>query len=195
MKLKRFTLGAIICLLSISVYAQEEQTKFGFELNGGLSLPNGKLSGTTVYPGAGFEAVILYRVISDFNIYGGWGWNSLPSVSSFAGDDISFEETGYVFGLEYSHQFGNSSLGYFIRGGALINQIGLENASGDIIADSRHGLGWQVAAGIALPLGSNWSLNPGLKFNSLNRDIETEGVSRQISYDYMSVRVGIVKMF
>jgi len=195
MKLKRFTLAAMICLIAMSSSAQEEQTKIGFELNGGFSLPNGKINGTTVYPGVGFEALVHYRISADFNLFGGWGLNSLPSTSSFAGDDIVFEETGYVFGLQYSRQFANSSLGYFIRGGALINHIELENTSGDIIADSQHGLGTQIAAGFIIPLRSNWSINPGLKFSSLTRDIEIEGVTHQVKDDYTSVRVGIIKMF
>ena len=195
MKLKGLTIATLICLITISLSGQDKLNRFGLELNGGLSFPNGKIGEATIYPGAGFEALIQYNLISRFDLYGGWGWNSLPSITSFAGDDISFEETGYIFGLQYSHNLGKSSSEYFIRGGGLFNHIELEDDKGDIIADSGHGLGWQIAGGISLPLGSGWSLNPGLKFNSLKRDVEIEGVSTELAHDYFSVRLGINKKF
>jgi hypothetical protein len=82
-----------------------------------------------------------------------------------------------VFGLQYKHAIGSTPLSYYLRAGGLYNHIEIENADGDIIGDTEHGLGWQFAAGIDYSLGKNWSITPGLKFNSLARDVEMNGTT------------------
>jgi hypothetical protein len=77
----------------------------------------------------------------------------------------------------------------------LYNHIEIEDNSGEIIKDSGHGMGFQIAAGVDVPLGSNWHLSPGVKFNSLSRDIDMESVKQNIDYQYIQVRVGIMKKF
>jgi hypothetical protein len=62
----------------------------------------------------------------------------------------------------------SSPVSYFVRAGALYCHIETENNDGDIISDTGHGVGYQVAGGIEVSLGKNWSLAPGLKFNSLS---------------------------
>jgi opacity protein-like surface antigen len=106
-----------------------------------------------------------------------------------------FEETGYVLGLNFTHPIGTSKLAYYLRAGALYNHIETENADGDIINDSKHGLGFQIAGGLDINLGETWSLVPGIKFNALQRETEFEGVTKNLDYQYISVRIGIVKRF
>ena len=77
----------------------------------------------------------------------------------------------------------------------MYNHIETENAEGDIVNDSKHGFGYQLAAGINIDLGRNWSLTPGLRFNSLSRNTTYEGISKQLDYQYMSARIGIAKKF
>ena len=123
------------------------------------------------------------------------GWNRFGADQSFAGDDVCFEETGYVFGLQYKHPVGTSNVQYYVRGGGLYNHIETENKDGDIINDSGHGLGWQLAGGIELPLKRNWAFVPGVKFNFLNRETEFEEESMDLDYNYVSLRVGFIKRF
>jgi opacity protein-like surface antigen len=77
----------------------------------------------------------------------------------------------------------------------LYNHIEIENEEGDIVQDSGHGLGWQLAGGVDIPLGNNWSVTPGVKFNALTREIETSGNTSDMDFNYISVRVGIIKTF
>ena len=194
MKTRGFTL-AILVLLSLSCFAQESGKRLGIELNSGVSLATKKMDGTTLNPGFGFEGILHYRFMPHLGIYAGWGWNRLGADKSFAGNDVSFEETGYVFGLNFKHPLGTSKLAYYVRAGGLYNHIETENANGDIINDTKHGFGYQFAGGIDINLGKNWSLSPGVKFNSLSRDAEFERVPKKFDYQYISVRMGFLKKF
>jgi opacity protein-like surface antigen len=194
MKTKGLALTMIV-FLSMSSFAQESEKRFGFELNSGVSIATKKIGDASLNPGFGFEGLFHYRFLPHLGVYAGWGWNRFGADQSFAGDDVCFEETGYVFGLNFNHPIGTSKLAYYVRAGALYNHIETENADGDIVNDSKHGFGYQLAAGINIDLGRNWSLTPGLKFNSLSRNTTYEGISKQLDYQYISARIGIVKKF
>jgi opacity protein-like surface antigen len=194
MKTKGFALIMLV-LVSMGCFAQEPEKRFGFELNTGASMATKKIGDAETNLGFGFEGTFQYRVVSNFGVYAGWGWNRFGAESSFAGDDVCFEETGYVFGLSYVKPIGSKNLSYYVKAGALYNHVETENSNGDIINDTGHGLGFQLAGGININLGSNWSLTPGLKFNTLSRDTDFEGTSRQLDYQYISARIGILKKF
>jgi opacity protein-like surface antigen len=130
--------------------------------------------------------------------YAGWGWNQFKSEdSSFAGSgDTDFEETGYTFGLQFIHPIGNSdNLSYLFRAGGIYNHIEVENDAGDITADSGHGLGWEIGAGVQVDLGSNWNLRPQVGYRSLSRDIDIGNTSTDVDLNYISLGVGISKSF
>ena len=195
MKTKGLLAFAFLVVLSLPSMAQENGKRFGFEFSTGASFATGELSGTSLNAGLGFEGIFHYRFMPHTGIYAGWGWNRMGADKSFAGNDVCFEETGYVFGLQFKHPFGQAPMSYYLRAAGLYNHIETENSNGTIINDSGHGFGLQLAGGLELPIGSSWSLTPGLKFNSLARESEYEGLSRDLNYNYLSVRVGILKKF
>ncbi len=182
-------------LVTAASFAQENEKRFGIELSGGASMATSKPGDAELNPGFGFEGIIHYRLMPHTGIYGGWGWNRFGADNSFAGADVCFEETGYVFGLQFKHPIGTMPLSYYLRAGGLYNHIEIENEAGDIIGDTEHGLGFQLAAGIDYPLGRNWSITPGLKFNYLSRDVEMEGVTTGLNHNYLSLRIGFLKNF
>lgn len=194
MKTKTFAL-VLFLLITGSSFAQEASKRFGVELNGGASLATTKIEETGTQTGVGFEGLFHYRFMPHLGAYAGWGWNTLPAKQSFAGEDMCFEETGYVFGLNFSHPIDGSGLSYYVRAAGLYNHIETENADGDIINDTGHGMGFQLAGGIEIPLNSKWKLTPGVKFNSLSRETTYEGITRELDYQYVSFRVGFGRKF
>ncbi len=195
MKTKVFTIVGMIILLTSGVFAQNSEKKFGIELNGGISKATKKLSDTSLNAGGGFELLLHYRFMPHLGTYAGWGWNKFSADKSFAGNNVHFEETGYIFGLQFIHPIGNSPFSYYVRGGGLYNHIETENSEDDIINDTGHGFGFQSGVGINYYLGDNWNLMGSVKFNSVSRDTNFEGVSRNLDYQYVSLRVGVVKQF
>jgi hypothetical protein len=195
MKTKVFLVLGILAIFFKTSFAQENEKRFGFELSGGASLATKDLSDAELKTGLGFEGIFHYRFMPHTGVYAGWGWNKFGSDESFAGKDIDFEETGYVFGLQFKHPLSKLPVSYFLRAGGLYNHIEIENAEGDIIKDSGHELGFQLAGGFDIELGKNWSLTPGIKFNSMNCDVENNGVKVPLELNYLSFRVGILKNF
>jgi len=195
MKTKVFLTLAFFALITFNGIAQENGKRFGFELSGGASFATSKPGEAEMKTGFGFEGIFHYRFMPYTGVYAGWGWNRFSSDNSFAGLNADFEETGYVFGLQFKHPIGRSPLSYYLRAAGLYNHIEIENEAGDIIYDSGHGMGWQVACGLDVNLGKNWSLTPGIKFNSLSRDIDFEGADEQMEFNYLSARIGILKRF
>jgi hypothetical protein len=195
MKTRTLVSIAFAIMVSVSTVAQENEKRFGFEFSSGVSVATSKLSETTLDTGLGFEGIFHYRFLTHTGVYAGWGWNQFGANDSFGGNDVCFEETGYVFGLQFKHPFGLSPVQYYLRAGGLYNHIETENSEGEIIDDTGHGLGWQLAGGIDVPLGKNWNFTPGIKFNALSRDSEFAGLTRELRYNYISLRLGILKRF
>jgi opacity protein-like surface antigen len=195
MKTKRVFGIMIAGLLSLSCIAQENEKRFAFEISGGPSLATSELKSGKLEKGFGFEGILRYRLLSSTSIYAGWGWNRFTSDLSFAGNNTDFEETGYVFGLQYEHPINRSRSTYYLRAGGLYNHIEVENEEGEIIQDSKHGLGFQLGAGINIALGNSWSLSPNIKFNALTRDLKVEDEPVSMRFNYISVRLGVVKKF
>jgi opacity protein-like surface antigen len=195
MKTKVILSIAFVILVSATTLAQENEKRFGIEINGEVSFVTTDLSDASLNTGLGFETLLQYRFMPFTSVYGGWGWNNFNADESFAGSDIDFEETGYILGLQFKHPIGKSPVSYFVRAGALYCHIETENNDGDIISDTGHGFGYQVAGGIEVSLGKNWSLAPGLKFNSLSRETEFEGADYQLDHRYVAARLGIIKRF
>ncbi len=195
MKVRALVVAIAMILVSVNVTAQAQEKRFGFELSGGPSFSTTYPGNTNLKKGAGIEGIFHYRFLQHTGIYAGWGWNRFASDASESFGNTDFEETGYVFGLQFKHPVGATNLKYYVRAGGLYNHIEQENEAGEIIQDSGHGLGWQLAGGLDVSLGKNWSLTPGVKFNALNREIENAGNKTDTDFNYISVRVGILKTF
>ena len=194
MKTKVLLLG-LFTLVALGSFSQEETRRFGVELNGGSSFGIAKLDDAKLNVGFGFEGLFHYEFVKNIGVYAGWGWNRFSSDNSFAGQNARFEETGYVLGLQYRYAISNSPVSLFVRGGGLYNHIEIENAEGDVTAETGHGFGGQVALGIEFNLGSGWSLAPGVKFNYLNRTATYQNSDHELSQKYVSARISVIKRF
>ena len=194
MKTKVLLAMMMSVILTVAALAQEKDKRFAFEINGGLSLPTKEFV-EGIRMGFGFESNFRYRIMTHTSIYGGWGANWLSTESASSGDNLDYEETGYALGLDFRHPLGDSRLLYYVRAGALYNHIETENNEGEIVDDTKHGPGFQIAGGLDYNIGNNWSITPGIKFNYLSRDMKFDDNSAQLAYQYISVRIGVAKKF
>jgi len=195
--MKTKVLSLLIVFASFNCFAQEKEPRLGIEVNERTSFAIKKLDDAKMKVGFGFEGILHYRFYKHLEAYAGWGWNYFSSEDSFAGENCDFEETGYMFGLQFKHTIWDSPISYYVRAGGLWNHIEIENIDGNIIEDTKHGLGYQLAGGVYIPIGKNWSFNTGLIFNSLNRNniVFSDNIKRTLDLKYLSLRVGIIKMF
>jgi len=181
--------------LFLNMPVMNAQSRLSVELRGGANFATKELSDATLKTGFGFEGTAAFRFMPHLSAYAGWGWNQFSADQSFAGTDMQFEETGYTFGLRFLHPFGESKLHYLVEGGGIANHIEIENKDGDIIADSGHGLGWQIGAGLGIPLGDHFRITPSIRYRSLSRDIEINEVKTAADLNYISAGVGFAWLF
>jgi len=195
MKTKVFLAAAMATILSLNGIAQDDNNRFAFEVSAGPSMATHEPVNAIFVNGLGFDGILHYRVKNHLGVYAGWGWNQFNMRTSFAGDDMDFEETGYIFGLQYKRPFALHNSSWFLRAGGLYNHIEIENENGEIMQDTGHGLGFQFTLGFEVPLGSSWSISPVVKYNNLSRDVLVEGDPEGMNFNYLSMRIGILKKF
>lgn len=167
------------------------QSPWSFEFRTGAAFSTNNLGNAELNTGFGFEGTFTYRFMPHVEAYAGWGWNKFSADQSFAGPDMDFEETGYSFGLQFIHPFDNSTISYMIKAGGIFNHIETENSNGDIIANSGHGLGWQVEGGLAIPLTNSVRILPSIRYRSLERNTTMGTVTIDTDLRYVSVGAGI----
>lgn len=191
MKSNMLILITFMSLVFFPTNAENNKSRLSLELNTGASLATGHIDQTNLNPGFGFEGLAHYRILKHWGLYAGWGWNRFGADDSFAGRDVCFEETGYIFGLQFMHPVARGPFSYYVRVGYLYNHIEIEDAEGSIINDSKHGPGLQLGAGVNLSLNAKWELTTGLKYNYLQRTIQTY----EIDHQYISLCLGFIRSF
>ncbi|HEY0745024.1 MAG TPA: outer membrane beta-barrel protein [Chryseosolibacter sp.] len=195
-----FTLLRLLILLGLIVMMtaidSRSQDRWGVQVRPGVSFATTDLGDANLKTGFGFDVAASYRFMPHTSVYIGWGWNRFSSDRSFAGDNMDFEETGYILGLQFAHPFAERlPFGYFLKGGALYNHIEVENTAGDIISDSGHGFGFQVETGLSFSVSESWHIIPGIKYQSLSRDLEINETNYAVDLNYLSVGITLLKSF
>jgi len=184
-----FLFSALSVFFSLPALAQQ---RLSLKVRPGIAFATTEVFEADIHSGLGFEGTVSYRFMPHLYLYGGWGWDSFTATESFAGEDVHFEETGYVMGFQFIHPMGNDlAFEYFARGGLIIGHIEVESKEGKMLADSGHGGGFQVEAGLFFPLGGRWHLIPGVKYQTLSREIIFESLQYPIDLNFLSVGVSI----
>jgi hypothetical protein len=62
---------AFVILFFTTSLAQENEPRFGVELNGDVSFVSSDLAGASLNTGLGFEAILQYRFMPFTSVYGG----------------------------------------------------------------------------------------------------------------------------
>lgn len=183
---------ALTLAVLVQASAANAQERWGVELRTNFAIATQDEARDTSEKGVGFEGSVQYRFLPHLAAYAGWDWNYFPALEDIAGPDMEIIETGYVAGLRFEHPFseGSGTAGW-VRVGATVKHLELENEEGDLVDDSGHGLGWEAGAGVAMPLGERWMLTPGIRYSSLSRDLEIESVTKPVSLQSLAFELGV----
>lgn len=172
------------------------QQRIGVTIRPGISFTTTKVYNADINWGWGFEGSMSYRVLPHIAAYAGWGWNTFSADESFAGNDVDMEETGYALGFRFVHSLGHElPFDYFLRGALIISHLEIENREGDIVAESGYGAGFQVEVGLSFAVGERWYLIPGIKYQTLSREIAFEGLRYPVDLNFLSVGVNVCRSF
>lgn len=189
-------MGIILIAFAITYWSQTSfaQDRWSIELRPGINIATKKLGSADLKTGFGGEGTVAFRFLPHLAVYAGWGWNKFGSDQQLNGTELEYEETGYTYGLQFTHPIKDSRMSLMVRAGGLENHIEVENGN-DIIADSGHGFGWQVEGGLVMPLGEKLRVMPCVRYRSLSRDLTIEGVKTSADLNYLSAGLGLSYIF
>jgi hypothetical protein len=190
-----FSASLLALLIAAPVTAQARWT---LDVRAGAALPTQDIGEDELGTGFGFEGALGYRFLEHLTAYAGWDWHRFAPDQSFAGSETDFEETGYAYGLRFEHPFAGelgSAPAYRLRIGGTYNHIELEDGDGDIIADSGHGAGWEVGAGVSLGLTGALRLSPEVRYRALSRDVQLGNITTDVDLQYIALDVGVTWSF
>lgn len=183
---------AIAILVVWTSGSSYSQNKWSAEFRPDINFPTDDFGDSKISTGFGFELTGAYKFMEHLSAFAGWSYNTFELEDS----EIDLDETGYTFGLQFIHPLGTSeSLSYLVKAGATYNHIELENAEGDTIDDTGHGLGYQMEFGLNYDLGTHWALRPTIRYRALSRDITIENTTTEGDLNYLSFGLGIAKTF
>lgn len=172
----------------------DAQTRWAVELRGGATQATETFTTTDLRTGGGFEGTIGVRVAPGTSIYGGWDWQHRRAGTPLLGRTTDVEDTGYVLGARIEPDIA-SPVRPWIRGGALYNHVEIEDESGSRFADSTHTWGWEVGGGLALPVGTSWSITPGLRYRRFSLDVRVGTHVEPATLAHVAYEVGIARRF
>jgi hypothetical protein len=84
---------------------------------------------------------------------------------------------------------------YRLEGGGTYKHVEIEDTGGDMIADSGHGLGFEVGAGAVVPLGQSWRLSPVVRYRSISPEFTIDGVTTSGELNYLALELGLAYRF
>lgn len=189
-----YTIAAAALLLSsVPLAAQERVT---LDIRSAAAAPTTKFAGADLDPGIGFGATLAFRLQPHLHLYGGWDWLHFSAEQSFAGNEMDFEETGYTLGLRFEHPIRASSrFAFRVEAGGTYKHIEVENEDGDIIADSKHGAGFETGVGLLSPVAGSFKLTTMVRYRSLARDITVANTTSSGTLRYGALEIGIARRF
>ncbi len=193
---RRAITGAALTFLVVCTPAGA-QTRWSVQARGGAAFATQMIQGDDLGTGLDLEASASYRFLTHLWAYAAWDWIGFGPETSFAGPNVDFEETGWVLGLRFEHPFrgeGGAGPAYWVRAGATYDHIELEDADDTRFADSGHGPGWEVGAGVAFDVG-RVRLTPGARFRALSRDVSVPAELANVDLRYVLLEVGVAYPF
>jgi hypothetical protein len=188
---------ASIVAFAVALSSSElDAQRYTVDLRGGIAMPTQKLTGADLKPGPSLGGTLAVRLQPHLHLYGGWDWVHFSVDQALAGIVEDFEETGYTLGLRFEHPiFAVSRVAYRLEGSGTYKHIESENAAGDVVSNSGHGLGYEAGAGVLVPLSGAWRLVPGVRFRSLSRDIKLGNASVAGDLRYIALEIGVSRTF
>jgi opacity protein-like surface antigen len=195
MKRTMLTLTVAVAAATLVTADADAQERWGVDVHatGGVATQDDVRDDSET--GFGFGANLQVRVLPHVFLYGGWDWTRYQALDAIAGPDVDLEETGYALGARLERPIGTSSTAWWLRTGALYNHFELEDADGEIIDDTGHGLGWEAGAGVAVAFGSGWSFVPGIRYRSVSRDVEIGDAETEVELQAVTLEIGLRRIF
>lgn len=163
---------------------------FSIEVRGGAAIPQGDLKDEgDAKTGYTFGANATFQATPMLGIYAGWSRNSFGIEDA---DDASFVDQGFDAGVKLSFGGGTLPVSPFVRAGAVFHKISAEGSEGgvDVEIESDNAIGFDVGAGVAIPLGPRMSFTPAVSYSKFSTG-DDEDVFADVDVGGIRLDVGL----
>jgi opacity protein-like surface antigen len=199
MKIRNVLAPALVLCAGLATGARAQGTlPIAIEARGGVAIPVSDF-GDQTSTGWSVGANVQYPIGRVLGVYGGYEHYSfgVDSVSSDdSGLDAKVADDGFRVGLRASLPLAAASrITPYVEGGLLINRARLSVTDGtsSISIHSNWSAGFEVGAGVAIPLSPRFDLTPGVRFREHRADFNDDSgdTSGSLTADYVSVDIGV----
>lgn len=171
------------------------QPRWTAEVRGGVNVAVDEFASVDLHTGAGLEIGLAARVAPDLFVYGAWDWQHREVKTQLFGTKADVEDTGYAFGLRYDAPLSPRAKPW-VRAGGIFNHVEIENDdAGDLIADSKHTLGFEAGGGLDVTLNDRWSVTPGVRYRWFEPKVRSGGAESSSTLSYVTFDIGIALKF
>jgi hypothetical protein len=189
------TTGAAL-LIAVCAHEAQSQGRLALDLRAAVATPTGKVAGADLGTAIGFGGTVALQLSGAIHAYGGWDWMPFSADESFAGNSLTFVETGYTFGLRlerFVRAAGRTALR--LEGGGTYKSVAIENDAGNTLVDSDLKLGFELGAGLVMPLGDVLRVTPTVRFRSLSPEFGSGSVTTEGTLRYLGLELGFSFLF
>jgi opacity protein-like surface antigen len=193
MKAVRVLFAAIGLAALSATAAQAQVTPLTVEARVGAAIPTGDF-GDLVDTGYGLSLHGAYRVIPMIDLYGAYNWTRFGFTDTdeeFGDTDVDLTDSGFELGVRLNVPV--PGIRPWVQAGVLLHQLSMSASEGGITGSltSDREVGFQAAAGVAIPVAPGLRLTPAVSYRQYTVDFWD--ASSDVSYFGVSVglRLGL----
>lgn len=199
--MKRFQTFVLMGVTMLSATAASAQIlPLSFEGRGELAFPTGDFAeGDALENGVGFGVSAMFKPIPLLGIYGGYERHSF-AISDDAGIgniDADIVDSGFSVGAQLSLPLAMlTGVSPWVKGGAIFHTLELDINDEDLDGtglqtESERSTGFEVGAGLDIPLGMVLSFTPGVIYRTYSPEAEGGNTQEDNNVSHVSVGLGL----
>ncbi len=191
MRITLNTLGATALAAALAFAAPSAaQGQLALEIRGSINNPMGDFGddgGLDAKSEAGFGGDLIYSVSPNLSVYGGYEQQMFGCDG--CGDDEGATSSGFEGGAKLIAY--RDGLLPWLKAGVVGRKLQLEDNGFEVESDT--GVGFQVAAGVDIPLGDVLWFSPGVRYEAYDAefDIVDEFVTAEQSVQFLALDLGL----
>lgn len=199
MKIRSVLAHALVLCASLATGARAQQTlPIAVEARGGVTLPVADF-GDGASTGWSLGGTVHWQATRVLGVYAGYEHASFGVDSLGADDaglDASVADDGFRTGVRVSLPLALArNVTPFVEGGLLINRtrISVTDGTSAVSIHSEWGPGFEVGAGVAIPLTPRITLTPGARFREHRGEFNNDNsdLAGTVTADYVAIDLGV----
>ncbi len=188
MKKATFFLAALSVLGTAGAASAQSRIPLSVEVRGDAAIPVGDFADGEVKNGLGFTASASLQLVPGFAAYGSYSRTEFSADELVGGGDNDVLDQGWAAGLTASLGGSRGGATPFVGAGLLFHELDVND-----VEQGDAQMGFEVGAGIAVPLGRSVRVTPAVGFRQYGLEGSTVGglIPTDSNVSYLTAGVGL----